>query len=87
MITLTSQALNQIKSDIRNDRRIIGVKITLNLSKGASLAYSLEHVFQRDTWCDERSVTGIRVFTEPKDVSYLENITIDFVDGRFVFSI
>lgn len=87
MITITSQASRQIKSEIRNDRRIIGVRITLKPNGIAGLTYSLEHVTQRDMWSDERSITGIRVFTEPKDDSYLENLTIDFVDGKFVFSV
>ena len=80
MITLTSTAANKIQSNLEKRGAGIGICVGVRTTGCSGMAYTLEyldapwpkHLYRFDS-------KGTSVYVDPKDLVYLDGMTIDYV--------
>lgn len=79
MITVTDTAAAKIQSSIERRGKGLGIKVGVKTTGCSGLAYILEYVDNPNLHCvahfDDK---GVRVFIDPKDLVYLDGMTIDY---------
>jgi len=78
MISLTEIAAKKIKQHLTARNKGIGIKIGIKTSGCSGLSYVLEFVDERNSWDDEYMDHGVYVFVSPKDLPYVNGLTVDW---------
>ena len=83
MITVTSNALNQIKRLITSRaNRPLGIKVGINTKGCSGLSYTLEYVDQIDVKDEVFQFDDIKIFIDPKSSLFLIGTEVDYVEGE-----
>ena len=83
MITVTSNALNQIKRLITSRaNRPLGIKVGINTKGCSGLSYTLDYVDQIDSKDEVFSFDDIKIFVDPKASLFLIGTEVDYVEGE-----
>ena len=83
MIQITSLAKDKIESFIEQRGGALGIRIGVKTTGCNGLSYVLEYVDQQDDADEIHEDQGIKVFVNPKDLLYLNDITIDYKNEKF----
>lgn len=83
MIQITSLAKDKIESFIEQRGGGLGIRIGVKTTGCNGLSYVLEYVDQQDDADEIHEDQGIKVFVNPKDLLYLNDITIDYKNEKF----
>ena len=78
MISLTELAAKHIKDSLSARKQSKGIKLGVKLSGCSGLSYTMEFVDTIDSWDDEITSLGVRIFVAPKDIIYLNGLTVDW---------
>ena len=78
MISLTELAAQKVKEQLKSRGKGIGIKVGIRTAGCSGLAYVLEFVDERDQWADEFKSYGISVFVDPKDLTYIDGLVMDW---------
>ncbi len=78
MITITENAVKQIRKFLANRGKGEGIRIGVKTSGCSGMAYTLEFVdeIQPDDQVFEQD--GVKVFIDPKSMVYLDGTQVDF---------
>jgi|TARA_B100000287_G_scaffold418765_1_gene456161 iron-sulfur cluster assembly protein len=83
MITVTSNALNQIKRLITSRaNRPLGIKVGINTKGCSGLSYTLDYVDQIDSKDEVFTFDDIKIFVDPKSSLFLIGTEVDYVEGE-----
>ena len=83
MITVTANALHQIKKLITSREKIAaGIKVGINTKGCSGLSYTLEFVDQIDIKDEVFQFDDIKIFIDPKSSLFLLGTEVDYVEGE-----
>ena len=83
MITVTTNALHQIKKLITSRKNIpAGIKVGINTKGCSGLSYTLEYVDQIDVKDEVFQFDDIKIFIDPKSSLFLIGTEVDYVEGE-----
>ena len=78
MITVTEKAAGKIRENLKARGKGIGIKIGIKTAGCSGLSYVLEFVDERNSWDDEYMSYGVHIFVSPKDLVYVDGLTVDW---------
>ena len=79
MITITEQASNKVKQQLKKRGQGLGVRVGVKTTGCSGLAYVLEYVDQAKEGDIQVDCNGCVLFIDPKSCPYVKGMTIDFV--------
>ena len=81
MITLTSDAINQVRNLLNNrGKKSKGIRISVKTKGCSGLSYTIEYVDEVDS-CDEKIMQdNINIFIDPKATLFLIGTKMDYVE-------
>ena len=83
MITVTTNALHQIKKQITSRENIpAGIKVGINTKGWSGLSYTLQYVDQIDVKDEVFQFDDIKIFIDPKSSLFLIGTEVDYVEGE-----
>ena len=91
LLTLTTNAANQIKQIISNSKeKCLGVKIDVDKTGCSGYAYKMDYAFKDIEGFDVVEDKGVKIFIEPKAIMFLVGSEMDYktdkLSSRFVFN-
>jgi len=78
MITLTELAAKKVKQHLFKRGKGLGILIGVRTTGCSGLAYVLEYIDDVDNNIIKYESNGISVFVNPKDLPYLDGMTMDY---------
>lgn len=78
-VTLSERAATHIKNFLTKRGQGVGIKLGVRTSGCSGMAYKLEFADVADADDVEFECYGVKVFVDPKSLSYLEGTELDFV--------
>lgn len=79
MITLSELAANKVKSNLERRGKGVGIRVGVRTTGCSGLAYMLEYVDVPLTEDMNFVSHDVHVYTDPKSLTYLNGIEIDWV--------
>ena len=79
MITLTSQAANQISKYLIKRGKGLGIRLGVKTTGCSGLAYVLEYVDTAEATDIVFTSNGANVYVDPKSLAYLDGVEVDYV--------
>ena len=79
MITLTELAAKKVEQQLQKRGKGVGIRVGVRTTGCSGLAYKLEYVDTPEAEDMSFVSYGVHVFTDPKSLSYLEGMEIDWV--------
>ena len=91
LLTITTNAANQIKQIISNSKeKCLGVKIDVDKTGCSGYAYKMDYAFDDIEGFDVVEDKGVKIFIEPKAIMFLVGSEMDYktdkLSSRFVFN-
>ena len=91
LLTITTNAANQIKQIISNSKeKCLGVKIDVDKTGCSGYAYKMDYAFKDIEGFDVVEDKGVKIFIEPKAIMFLVGSEMDYktdkLSSRFVFN-
>ena len=77
-ITLTENAINAIKNEMKEDTNIHGIRFSIISGGCQGLTYSIDYIEEADPADIHFIQDGVDVYIEPKAVLFLEGMRVDF---------
>ncbi|SAI42215.1 iron-sulfur cluster assembly protein [Bordetella ansorpii] len=77
-VTLTQQAANHISRYLTKRGKGIGLRLGVRTTGCSGMAYKLEYVDEADTADQMFESFGVKVFIDPKSLSYLDGTELDY---------
>ena len=77
-VTLTEKAANHISRYLTKRGKGIGLRLGVRTTGCSGMAYKLEYVDQADTADQVFESFGVKVFIDPKSLSYLDGTELDY---------
>ncbi|WP_144633519.1 iron-sulfur cluster assembly protein IscA [Bordetella genomosp. 13] len=77
-VTLTQQAANHISRYLTKRGKGIGLRLGVRTTGCSGMAYKLEYVDEADTADQMFESFGVKVFVDPKSLSYLDGTELDY---------
>ncbi len=78
-VNLTERAAQHVARSLQRRGKGVGLRVGVKTSGCSGMAYQLEFADARNDDDLEYESRGVRVFVDPKSLSYLEGIELDFV--------
>ena len=78
MITITENAVKQIRKFLTNRGKGEGIRIGVKTSGCSGMAYTLEFVDEMQPEDQVFEQDGVKVFIDPKSMVYLDGTQVDF---------
>ena len=78
-VTLSERAATHVKNFLAKRGKGVGVKLGVRTSGCSGMAYKLEFADAADPEDIEFESHGVKVFIDPKSLSYLEGTELDYV--------
>jgi iron-sulfur cluster assembly protein len=78
-VTMTERAAKHVAGFIARRGRGIGLRLGVRTTGCSGMAYKLEYADQVDSDDLEFESYGVRIFVDPKSLSYLDGTELDFV--------
>ena len=78
-VNLTERAAQHVARSLQRRGKGVGLRVGVKTSGCSGMAYQLEFADARNDDDLEYESRGVRVFVDPKSLSYLEGIERDFV--------
>jgi len=83
MIQITSLAKDKIEKYMEKRGGAEGIRIGVKTTGCNGLSYVLEYVDNPEDIDSMSEHNGIKIFVNPKDLVYLDNITVDYKSEKF----
>jgi iron-sulfur cluster assembly protein len=77
-VTLTQQAADHIGRYLERRGKGVGLRLGVRTTGCSGMAYKLEYVDQPDTADEVFESFGVKVFIDPKSLSYLNGTELDY---------
>jgi len=77
-VTLTQQAANHISRYLQKRGKGIGLRLGVRTTGCSGMAYKLEYVDLADDTDEVFESFGVKVFIDPKSLSYLDGTQLDY---------
>jgi len=79
MINITETASKKINANLAKRGKGIGIRVGVRTTGCSGMAYVLEYLDVAESTLHKFDSNGATVWCDPKDVVYLEGMTIDYV--------
>jgi iron-sulfur cluster assembly protein len=83
IITVTDQAVQQIKKLLSSSEYSIGIRIGVKSGGCSGFKYYIEYAKSKLEMEDEVNQQGVKIIIDPKAVLYLIGSEMDYVDEKF----
>jgi len=81
MITLTTEAANQVKKLLANrGKNSAGIRIGISTKGCSGLSYTIEYVDEVDKSCEKIKANGFNIYIDPKATLFLIGTKMDYVE-------
>lgn len=77
-VTLTQQAANHIDRYLQRRGKGVGLRLGVRTTGCSGMAYKLEYVDAPDAADEVFESYGVKVFVDPKSLSYLDGTELDY---------
>lgn len=90
VIKLTESAINAVKSAMKNDANINGIRFAIVSGGCQGLTYSVDYIKEADPADVHCEQDGVNIYIAPNAVLFLENMEVDYktspMGASFVFN-